>query len=100
MIPYNYFLLVTGAIFVVAIYGVLSRRNGITLIVSGELIINSALINIVAATESFNLYNGANYVLIILVVAVLESAAFISLLIALYKETGSSNLSKLREIKG
>ncbi len=100
MIPYNYFAILSVILFAIAIYGILAKRNGITLVISAEIIINAALINFVGASEVFNSYDGASYALIILIVAVIETVVFIAMLIILSKKTGSVSLSKLRKFRG
>jgi NADH:ubiquinone oxidoreductase subunit K len=100
MIPYNYFAILSVILFAIAIYGILAKRNGITLVISAEIIINAALINFVGASEVFNSYDGASYALIILIMAVIETVVFIAMLIILSKKTGSVSLSKLRKFRG
>ncbi len=100
MISYTDVLVLTGILFAVAIYGIVSRRNGITFIISAEIILNAALINFVAASSAFNSYDGASYALLTLVIAVLETVAIIGMLIVLGKRTNSVSLNKLRNFRG
>lgn len=100
MIPYIDFAALSVALFVIAIYGIVSRRNGVTFIVSAEIIINAALINFVAAAASFGSLDGASYALLILVIAVLETVAIIGMLMAFSRRTGSVSFSALRNFKG
>ncbi len=100
MIPYNYILILSGILFAIAIYGIVSRRNGITFIVAAEIIINAALINFVGASSAFNSYDGASYALITLVIAVLETVAIIGMLIVFSRRTNSLSFSKLKNFRG
>lgn len=100
MIPYSDFTILSGILFVIAIYGILSRRNGVTFIVSAEIIINAALINFIGASTVFDSLDSASYALIVLVIAALETVAIIGMLIVFYKRTGSVSFSELRNFKG
>ncbi len=100
MIPYTDFAVLSAALFAIALYGILSHRNGITFIVSAEIMINAALINFVGAAASFGSLDGASYALITLVIAVLETVAIIGMLIIFSKKTGSVSFSSLRNFKG
>jgi NADH-quinone oxidoreductase subunit K len=100
MIPYTDFAIVSSIIFVIALYGIITRRNGITLIVSGEIMINAALINFVAGSGEFNNLNGVGYALLTLIIAVFETVSVIAMLIALSRRTNSTSLQKLKNIKG
>ena len=51
-LPLNAYLLVGAVLFAIGLFGVLARRNMLTVLMSIELIFNAALINFVA----FNRY--------------------------------------------
>jgi len=48
MIPLPWYLLLAAALFCIGAYGVLSRRNGIVILMGIELMLNGANINLVA----------------------------------------------------
>ena len=100
MIPYNYFVILSVILFAIAVYGILAKKNGITLVISAEIIINAALINFVGASGAFNSYDGASYALITLIMAVIETVVVIAMLIILSRRTGSVSLSELRNFRG
>ena len=52
----NEFLLLGAALFCIGVYGVLARRNGVMVLMSIELILNSVNINLLA----FSLKNGGD----------------------------------------
>ncbi|MCL5009428.1 MAG: NADH-quinone oxidoreductase subunit NuoK [Candidatus Parvarchaeota archaeon] len=100
MIPYSYYAVLSSILFSIALFGVITRRNGITLIVSGEIIINAAMINFVAGSGGSGGMNGVSYALLILIIAVFETVAVISMLIALSRRTNSTSLQKLKSTRG
>ncbi len=100
MISYTNFLVLSIILFTIAIYGITTRRNGISFVVSTEIIINAALINFVYGAVSFNSIKGLGYAIVILIISVLETTIILSMLIIYNKRTGSLMFSKLRRIKG
>ena len=100
MIPYNDLAIVSGVLFAIAIYGILAKRNGITFVISAEIIINAALINFAGASSVFDKLNGTSYALITLVIAVFETVAVIGMLIAFSRRTGSVSFSKMKNLRG
>ena len=75
-IPLSYYLVISTLMFFIGIYGFLTRRNLITMLMSVELILNSVNINFVA----FNRYlypqqlQGHFFMLIVIAVAAAEAA--------------------------
>jgi NADH-quinone oxidoreductase subunit K len=55
MIPQSHFLFLSAAVFSIGIFGILTRRNAIGLLMSIELILNAANINLV----TFNKFLGS-----------------------------------------
>ena len=94
-IPLNYFLVLATIMFFIGIYGFLTRKNLITILMSIELILNSVNINFVA----FNKYlypdrlQGHFYALFIIAVAAAEAER-----LGLPTEKPSS-LSMLKKLK-
>lgn len=87
MIPLSWFLLVAAALFCIGLYGVLSRRNAVGILMSIELMLNAVNLNLVA----FWRYRapldslGQAFVLFVLVVAAAEAAVGLALVIAVYR---------------
>ena len=100
-IPLNYFLVLGTLLFFIGIYGFLTRRNLITILMSVELILNSVNINFVA----FNKYlypdrlQGHFFTLFIIAVAAAEAAVAISIIINMYRNFKSINVEEADEMK-
>jgi NADH-quinone oxidoreductase subunit K len=100
-IPLNYFLIVSTLMFFIGIYGFLTRRNLITMLMSIELILNSVNINFVA----FNKYlypdklQGHFFTLIVIAVAAAEAAIAIAIIINIYRNFRSIDVNKVDEMK-
>ena len=100
-IPLNYFLILSTLMFFIGIYGFLTRRNLITILMSVELILNSVNINFVA----FNKYlypdrlQGHFFTLFIIAVAAAEAAVAIAIIINIYRNFKSINVEDANEMK-
>lgn len=83
----NHILILSTALFFIGVYGFLTRRNLVTLLMSIELILNSVNINFVA----FNKYlypeklDGLFFAIFIIAIAAAEAAVAIAIIINLYR---------------
>ena len=100
-IPLNYFIILATIMFFIGIYGFLTRKNLITILMSVELILNSVNINFVA----FNKYlyperlQGHFFTLFIIAVAAAEAAVAIAIIINIYRNFKSINVEDADEMK-
>src|SRR3954463_10846019 len=100
-IPLTHILFVSTALFFIGMYGLFTRRNLITLLMSVELMLNSVNINFVA----FNKYlypeklNGIFFTLFIITVAAAEAAVAIAIIINLYRSHKSIDVEDADELK-
>ena len=100
-VPLTHILFVSTALFFIGMYGLFTRRNLITMLMSIELILNSVNINFVA----FNKYlypdklNGVFFSLFIITIAAAEAAVAIAIIINLYRSHRSIDVEDVREMK-
>ena len=100
-IPLQYFLILATIMFFVGIYGFLTRRNLITILMSVELILNSVNINFLA----FNRYlfphkmEGLFFSLFVIGVAAAEAAVAIAIIINIYRRFATINVEDVNEMK-
>jgi NADH:ubiquinone oxidoreductase subunit K len=100
-IPLQYFLVLATVMFFVGIFGFLTRRNLITILMSVELILNSVNINILA----FNRYlfphklEGLFFSLFVIAVAAAEAAVAIAIIINIYRRFTTINVEDVHEMR-
>jgi NADH:ubiquinone oxidoreductase subunit K len=100
-IPLQYFLILATLMFFAGIYGFLTRRNLITILMSVELILNSVNINFLA----FNRYlyphklEGMFFSVFVIAVAASEAAVAIAIIINIYRRFTSINVENVNEMK-
>ncbi|MCY7361038.1 MAG: NADH-quinone oxidoreductase subunit NuoK [Ignavibacteria bacterium] len=100
-IKLEYFLIVSTIVFFTGIYGFLTRKNLITMLMSTELILNSVNINFVV----FNKYlypenlQGQFFALFIIAIAATEVAVAIAIIISLYRRIKTIDVENVTEMK-
>jgi len=100
-VPLTHILFVSTALFFIGTYGLFTRRNMITMLMSVELILNSVNINFVV----FNKYlypealEGVFFTLFIIAIAAAEAAVAIAIIINLYRNFRSIDVEDAGELK-
>ncbi len=100
-VPLTHILFVSTALFFIGMYGMFTRRNMITILMSIELILNSVNINFVA----FNKYlypqkmDGIFFTIFIITIAAAEAAVAIAIVINLYRTHKSIDVDDATELK-
>ncbi len=84
-------LLVSTALFFIGVYGFLTRKNMITMLMSVELILNSVNINFVAFNKFLysDKLDGLFFTIFIITIAAAEAAVAIAIIINLYRNLKS-----------
>jgi NADH:ubiquinone oxidoreductase subunit K len=100
-IPLQYFLVMSTLMFFIGIYGFLTRKNLITMLMSIELILNSVNINFVVFNRYLypNQLQGHFFTLIIIAVAAAEAAVAIAIIINIYRNFRSIDVENVDEMK-
>jgi len=101
-VPLSWYLVLSAALFCIGLYGVLTRRNAVSVLMGVELILNAANINLVAfwryvAPEQLD---GLVFTLIVITVAACEAAVGLALVIGLYRSRRSVDLSDVELMQG
>ena len=97
------YLFLSIILFCFGLYGVMTRRNGVAVLMGIELILNSANLNFVA----FNRFGGLSdalpgqvFALFVIVMAAAEAAVALAIIINLYKTLQTVNVDEASEMKG
>jgi NADH:ubiquinone oxidoreductase subunit K len=87
MIPLSWYLLLSAALFSVGLFGVLSRKNAVAILLSVELMLNAVNINLVAFWRYGSIVNmsGQVFAIIVFAVAAAEVAGGLALVISVYR---------------
>ena len=81
-------------------YGVIARRNGVMVLMSIELILNSVNINLVAFSAMSGTVSGQVFALFIIAVAAAEVGVGLAIVLAIFRNRRSVDLDELDLMKG
>lgn len=98
LVPY---LILGAVLFGIGVAGVLSQRNALMVLMSVEIIINAALVNLVAfwrfvAPDNFD---AQVFFIIIITIAAIEMASGLALVLLMYRQRGSANIDAAMEMR-
>ena len=96
----NTYLFVAAILFSLGVFGVMTRRNGIAILMGVELILNAANINFVA----FSRFGGMNldghiFALLVIVLAAAEAAVALAIIINIYNNMNTINIDEASSMK-
>ena len=94
------FLVLSAVLFAIGVYGVLARRNGVLVLMSIELILNAVNINLVAFGSYVSSISGEVFALFVITVAAAEVGVGLAILLLLYRNRRSVDLSEADLMKG
>ncbi|MDQ3756615.1 MAG: NADH-quinone oxidoreductase subunit NuoK [Actinomycetota bacterium] len=98
---YLYQFLMLGAfLFCVGIYGVLARRNGVLVLMSIELILNAVNINLVAFGAFRDTVAGQVFALFVIAVAAAEVGVGLAIVLLIYRNRQSIDLTEVDLMRG
>jgi len=100
MVPTSYYLLLAAMLFTIGAGGVLLRRNTLIILMCVELMMNSVNLTLVAFSRELESLTGQVFVFMIMVVAAVEAAVGLAILVELYRHTKSVNIDDFSSLKG
>ena len=86
--------------FCIGLMGVLLRRNAIILLMCIELMLNAVNLLFVSFSSYMGDSNGQLFVFFIMVVAAAEAAVGLAILVMMYRNTRSTDVSLMDKLKG
>jgi NAD(P)H-quinone oxidoreductase subunit 4L len=96
----NQFLLFGAVLFCIGVYGVLVRRNGVLVLMSIELILNSVNINLVAFGAYTQDIAGQVFALFVIAVAAAEVGVGLAIVLLIYRNRRSIDVAEADLLQG
>ena len=96
----NNFLILSAFLFCTGIYGVLARKNAVLVLMSIELILNSVNINLVAFGAFRHNIAGQVFALFVIAVAAAEVGVGLAIVLIIYRNRRSVDLTGIDAMKG
>ena len=96
------YLIIAAILFSIGIYGVITRKNAIAILMGIELILNSANINFIAFNRFGGMENldGHIFSIFVIVLAAAEAAVALAIVINLFKNIDSVDVDNADLLKG
>ena len=100
MVPLNWYLMLSAVVFMVGVFGFLTRRNIIIMFISVELMLNAVNISLVAFSHYLQDMRGQILVIFIITVAAAEAVIGLAIIIALFRNKDTIHVDEMSEMKG
>ena len=101
-IPVVDFLYLAVVLFGLGLFGVLVRKNAISVLMGVELMLNAVNINFLAFAKYWNWANltGPVFVVFVITIAAAEAAVALAIIISIYRQWKSTNVDEVNLLKG
>ena len=101
MVTLQSYLVVTGILFSLGLYNVITRSNAIGILMGVELILNAASLNFVAFSHfNGNDVAGSLFSLFLIVLAASEAAVALAIVVSIFKQFGTIDATDATTLKG
>ena len=95
----THFLIVSGILFSLGVFAVLTRRNAIMVLMGIELILNAANINFIAFSRySTGTLDGQVVAIFVIILAAAEAAIALAIVLNIYQNFNTVNVDELSQL--
>jgi NADH-quinone oxidoreductase subunit K len=98
-ITINHYLVVSFLLFSIGLFGVLVRRNFLTVLMSVELMLNAVNLNLVAFGQALQDITGQVFALFVITVAAAEVGIGLAIVILIYRNRETINVDEVNLLK-
>ncbi len=95
-----WYVALSGVLFAVGTWGIMTRRNAIMILISVELMLNAANINLVAFSSAFGAQDGYIFALFSIAIAAAEAAVGLAIFVNLYRLNGTVDVTEANLLRG
>lgn len=96
----NHFLIISGLLFSLGVFAVLTRRNAILVLMGIELILNAANINFIAFSRySTGTLDGQVIAIFVIILAAAEVAIALAIVLNIYQNFNTVNVDELNRLR-
>ncbi len=96
----THYLIVSGILFSLGIFGVVTRRNAILVLMGIELILNSANINFIAFSRYGGMsLDGQAVAIFVIILAAAEAAVALAIVLNIYQRFNTVNVDEISRMK-
>lgn len=99
MIPLTWSLTLAAGLFCIGVFGLLTQKSALRILVATEFVLNAANINFVAFANHNGDADGLVYVLFVIAFAAAEAAVGLGILIHLYRHMRSVDVNQVTTLR-
>ena len=99
MVPASWYMLLAAVLFVIGTIGALTRRNGISIFLSIELMLNAANLALIGYGAALGTREGQIVVFFVIAIAAAEAAVGLAIFVALFRHTETIDVNKINLLK-
>jgi len=100
MVPLQWYMYLSAALFSIGVFGFLTRRNIIMMFISIELMLNGVNISLVAMSHYLQDPRGQILTFFVITVAAAEAAIGLAIIISVFRNKETVHVDELTESKG
>jgi NADH:ubiquinone oxidoreductase subunit K len=100
-IPLEHFIALSAVLFSIGVYGVLSRRNAVLVLMSVELMLNAVSINMVAFAvyTAPTLFVGIIFAIFVITIAAAEVGLALAVILRVFNNRGTANIDEIDALR-
>ncbi len=97
----QHFLVLSSILFSIGVFGVLSRRNAVMILMSVELMLNAVSINMVtfAVYTAPSLFVGIIFAIFVITIAAAEAGLALGIVLRVFRNRGTANVDEIDVLK-
>jgi NADH-quinone oxidoreductase subunit K len=99
MVSTTHFLVLGAILFSIGAFGVIVRRNVITMFMCIELMLNAVNLTLLVFARQFDQVDGQIFVFFVMTVAAAEAAVGLAIIVALARQTDSVDIDQADSMK-
>lgn len=97
----QYFLILSAALFCIGIYGLITSRNAVRVLMSIELMLNAVNLNLMAFSNFLDAQNvkGQVFTTFVIAIAAAEAAVGLAIVLAIYRNRDTVDMEQFNLLK-
>ncbi|HAK54325.1 MAG: NADH-quinone oxidoreductase subunit NuoK [Vicinamibacterales bacterium] len=95
----THYLVLSAALFMIGVIGVMVRRNIIIIFMSIELMLNAVNVNLVAFSQQWQHVVGQVFAVFVIAVAAAEAAVGLGIILAFYRNKETVNIDEMNVMR-
>ena len=101
MIPLSWYLIFSAALFCIGLYGALTKRNAVIILMCIEIMLNAVNISLVAFSSYIvpQLLTGQVFAIFVMVVAAAEVAVGLAIILAIFRNLTDIDVNNINLMK-